>query len=66
VLSVTSICPLPFLAYLQHLIGNERFARYQRQSMPVTKANFSRSVGLPVQSDRENQVVDAIKMVYNL
>jgi hypothetical protein len=34
--------------------------------MPVTKANFSRSVGLPVQSDRENQVVDAIKMVYNL
>jgi hypothetical protein len=37
------ICTLAFLTYLEHLIGDGRIARYQRRSMPVTKASFSRS-----------------------
>jgi hypothetical protein len=51
VLSVTGICLLPFLAYLYHLVGNGRIARYQRRSLPVTKASFSRSALAPKTSD---------------
>jgi hypothetical protein len=49
------ICPLPFLAYLKHLIGNGRIARYQRRSTPVTKASSSRSDPWPMTNPKRSE-----------